>query len=291
MMAGRLGWLVMCAGTLAGGAHAAGTAVDQATDFLPAPPAGQSWKLAWHDEFDGQALDRTKWVVRDNPRHECYWSPKAVVLDGQGHLLIRTFQEDGKFFNGCVETSGLFEHAYGYYSARCQLQHSAGHWPAFWLQTPSVGHVDGSGRDGSEIDIMEKPWTNNVINHAVHWDGYKKGEHKSSGFKSTTPGIMAGWHTFSLYWSPDEYVFYIDGKEVWRTKAGGVSQVPEHIKLSEEAHILDKPTAGWAGDVRKATLPDAFTVDYVRVYDLTEAATGQPVWPQPPPFAAARIAK
>jgi hypothetical protein len=43
--------------------------------------------------------------------------------------------------------------------------------------------------------------------------------------------------------------------------------------------------------VRKATLPDVFTVDYVRAYDLTEAATGQPVWPQPPPFAAPHVAK
>ena len=40
------------------------------------------------------------------------------------------------------------------------------------------------------------------------------------------PGVMEGWHTFSLLWLPDEYVFYVDGKETWRTKAGGVCQVP-----------------------------------------------------------------
>ncbi len=41
---------------------------------------------------------------------------------------------------------------------------------------------------------------------------------------------MAGWHTFGLWWKPDEYVFFVDGEETWRTNAGGVSQVPEFMK-------------------------------------------------------------
>ena len=45
---------------------------------------------------------------------------------------------------------------------------------------------------------------------------------------------MDGWHTFSVWWKPDEYVFYVDGNETWRTKAGGVCQVPLYIKLSDE---------------------------------------------------------
>ena len=46
-------------------------------------------------------------------------------------------------------------------------------------------------------------------------------------------------------------------------KASGVSQVREYIKLSDEI-------GPWAGDIKKAKLPDAFLVDYVRVYDLVE---------------------
>jgi len=57
------------------------------------------------------------------------------------------------------------------------------------------------------------------------------------------------------------------------------------------AYILNQPTRGWAGDVRKAALPDACTVDYVRVYDLTAAAASQPVRAQPPPFATIRAAQ
>jgi hypothetical protein len=55
----------------------------------------------------------------------------------------------------------------------------------------------------------------------------------------------------------------VDGKEVWRTKAGGVSQVPEYLKLTEEI-------GEWGGDITKTQLPDSFEVDYVRVYEMSQ---------------------
>lgn len=66
-----------------------------------------------------------------------------------------------------------------------------------------------------------------------------------------------------MHWKPDEYVFYVDGKETWRTDAGGVSQVPQFIKLTEEI-------GKWDGDITKAKLPDHFFVDYVRVYEVVD---------------------
>jgi hypothetical protein len=32
-------------------------------------------------------------------------------------------------------------------------------------------------------------------------------------------------HTFGLWWQPDEYVCYVDGKEMGRTDIGGVSDL------------------------------------------------------------------
>ena len=87
--------------------------------------------------------------------------------------------------------------------------------------------------------------------------------HKTEGKVVKVPGVMQGWHTFAVWWKADEYVFYVDGKETWRTKGGGPSQVPEYMLLSDEI-------GKWAGDITKAKLPDQFLVDYVRVYDLTD---------------------
>ena len=97
----------------------------------------------------------------------------------------------------------------------------------------------------------------------LHWEGYGK-DHKSAGIKFSRPGVMEGWHTFSLLWLPTEYVFYVDGEETWRTSASGVSQVPEHIKLTEEI-------GAWGGKIQNASLPHNCEVDYVRVYEAKAA--------------------
>jgi beta-glucanase (GH16 family) len=229
-------------------------------DTLPSPPERSTWKLVWHDEFDGTRLDAGKWDIPEYRRRDGYWSRRAITLDGKGHLVMGMLKEDGKYLDGCVRTKGKFEHAFGYYVARVQLQQQPGHWSAFWLHCGSVSRVGDEGRDGTEIDIFEKPWLDERVQQTLHWDGYGR-HHKSQGKVVKAPGVMNGWHTFGLWWKPTEYVFYIDGKETWRTSAGGVSQVPEYIKLSDEV-------GKWAGDIHQAKLPDAFLVDYVRVYDL-----------------------
>lgn len=236
---------------------------DQPEDVLPAVPEAKTWKLVWHDEFDGTTLDETKWVCRpDGKRKGGWWNRKAVTLDGQGHLAIKTLKEDDKFIDGCITTQGKFEHAFGYYVARIKLQKQVGHWSAFWITCPGVGKVGNAGIDGTEIDIMEKPWLDDRVQHTLHWDGYGK-DHKTEGKKVQVPGIMEGFHTFAVWWNADQYVFYIDGKETWRTKGGGPSQAPEYILLSDEV-------GKWGGDITKANLPDEFLVDYVRVYDLVD---------------------
>lgn len=232
-------------------------------DSLPPASQGKAWKMVWHDEFDGTTLDMTKWGFGpEGERKGGYWAKKAVTLDGQGRLAIGVSKEDDKYVDGCICTKGKFEHAFGYYVARMEIQEQPGHWSAFWLISDTIGRVGDEGRDGTEIDILEKPWLDDRVQHTLHWDGYGK-DHKTEGKVVQWPGVMDGFHTFSVLWTPDEYVFYIDGQETWRTNAGGVCQTPLFIKLSDEV-------GDWAGDIRKAQLPDRFLVDYVRVYDLID---------------------
>ncbi|MBN8215538.1 MAG: glycoside hydrolase family 16 protein [Spirochaetes bacterium] len=232
---------------------------------LPAVSNGQHWELRFQDEFSGDKLDETKWKVREGARHDAMRTARAVTVEN-GALRMGIFREGDKVYNSWVDTEGLFSQTYGYFCARMKMHGSTGHWNAFWLQAKTVGNVDGSGRDGTEIDIMEKPWLTDEVNHALHWDGYGK-DHQSSGIRSTTPGVMTGYHNFSLLWTPTEYVFFVDEAEVWRTHAGGVCQVPVHLRITDEAQASEK---SWAGDVRKAKLPDAWYVDWVRVYSLVD---------------------
>lgn len=232
-------------------------------DALPEPPAGMRWELVWNDEFDGDELDTTKWEIPEPyARRDGWWRPDAISLTGNGELMINCFQDGEEYVDGCVRTRGKYEKAKGYFVARVMLQRSVGHWSAFWLYNACQGNLGEGAVNGAEIDIFEKFSLDNRINHAIHWDGYGA-EHRSVAHISEVAGIMEGWHTYGLWWSDEAYIFYVDGKEVWRTSEGGICEEPLYIKLSDEI-------GDWAGDIAEADLPDPFYVDYVRVYDLKE---------------------
>ncbi len=229
---------------------------------LPPAPAGKHWRLVWQDEFNGAKLDETKWNrLGDSKRRDGFWIKDDAYLDGQGHLLLRTRKDGDRYTCGAVDTRGKFEHAFGYYVARCQMPKEPGHWSAFWMMCGGVSHVGDGGRDGTEIDIVEMPWRDGRLTMNLHWDGYGP-DHQHAGTTITNTAAIDGFHDYGLLWEPDRYVFYVDGREVWHTAAGGVSQVPEYLMLTNEIGT-------WAGKIQDAKLPDYFKVDYVRVYDLT----------------------
>ncbi|MBN2506589.1 MAG: glycoside hydrolase family 16 protein [Verrucomicrobia bacterium] len=231
-----------------------------ARETLPSLPAGQAWSLVWSDEFNGATLDETKWNRLSGKRRDGFWAREDAYLSGHGTLVLRTRKDGDRYTCGAVNTRGKFERAFGYYVARCKMPRQPGHWPAFWMMCDGVGKVGNEGRDGTEIDIVEVPWRDGRITMNLHWDGYGK-DHKSAGTNTTFKTLTEGFHDYALLWTPDEYVFSVDGKPVWRTRAGGVSQVPEFLKLTEEI-------GKWGGAITKAALPDYFEVDYVRVYTV-----------------------
>jgi len=63
----------------------AGVRVQGGDEFLPPLPPGQHWELAWSDEFDGTALDQSKWdVMGDWKRRDGFWVKEDAYLDERG---------------------------------------------------------------------------------------------------------------------------------------------------------------------------------------------------------------
>lgn len=249
------------------------------------------WQLTWSDEFQGEGdADPLKWEQqeynrRPNPHGpDGWWDSSLVALDGQGHLVIsvdevanRNPQEDDDpvdYAVGMVRSKGLFSQTYGKYEIRCKLPEESGWWVAFWLfpdkGTEPNGGSYGTGRDGTEIDIFEGwGWTDQV-QMALHYDGYEE-MHHSDYYKTRIPGIDQGFHEFSLVWTPDIYVFYVDGEEIWRSDFGGGCQVPCYVKITGE--LLTEEWAlspEWANTIESGSYPDEFLVDWVRVYTHEE---------------------
>lgn len=223
----------------------------------------EGYRLFWSDEFDGVELDMTKWSHRyPGPRHSAVNVPEMVSLDGDGHLIITTRRVGDEVHTGMIGTQGKFETTYGYFECRVKLQRTHGNWSAFWLQSPDFGEFIGDpARSGAEIDIYECfEAKNEWITQNVHWDGYgEHHKHVGSGHISY-PGLLDGWRVFGLEWTPDEFVFYVDGEESWRTDKG-LSRRDEYIILSMEARPKHARVA-----LSRENFEDAVAFDYVRVY-------------------------
>lgn len=268
-------------GGTAGTAGASGSAGAGGNDGFVTLPGkdGSEFVPAWRDEFDGPQVDPSKWYVleefptMDQPWRR-NWKASNVSIEN-GALVIQTIKEtDGSFSTGAVRTGGygntpwLFSQTYGRFEARWKRPKQQGHWSAFWLFSPDVNKVDGSGQDGTEIDIAELARLRDEVHHALHWDGYGA-DHQSEGYDAMDMGTFDDdWHTVAVEWYPDEYVFYVDGVETWRTSAGGVCQVPLYVKLTEEIANYGEGEWAWGtGPIEDANLPDYFRVDYVRVWE------------------------
>ncbi|MEM9080899.1 MAG: glycoside hydrolase family 16 protein [Verrucomicrobiota bacterium] len=239
---------------------------------LPKLSPDLSWKLIFEDDFLTEKIDENKWRIRNEyPRKGGFWLKEMVSLDGQGNLSLTIDQQTDpdtgslRKVGGSLDTKGIFEQKYGFFSCRCRLANfnGCGYHYSFWLQSPTTSNVGNEGRDGTEIDVFEKFKSDDSIQHALHWDGYRE-HHRSASAKFSWPGIKEGFHTFSVEWTPDYYQFYVDGVKTWKTTAGGVSQVPAYLRLTIEF------SEGWNGAISNAQLPDHFVIDWVRVYEKTK---------------------
>ena len=139
-----------------------------------AEPPSKEYKLVWNDEFDGTTLDTTKWDHRAlGKRRNGYIVKECTNLDGKGQLVFTTRKEGDQYQSGQIGSEGKFETIFGYFETKVKFQTQAGHWSAFWLQSPTISQAGDSKKYGAEIDIMEYLVNyKDCIYHTVHWDGY-----------------------------------------------------------------------------------------------------------------------
>lgn len=239
-----------------------------------------------------------RWASNDDskPEQACWWCPEMVEVK-DSNAVIHSRYEDNHICNGdCPKqgrfTSGietrlitgdnndnkgtadtmLFDQAFGYFECRVKLPKSQGLWSAFWLQSSNMRKVGNDGEDGTEIDVYESAFLNSKssrMGHALLWDGYGKDGRVADYIGELEQELYDGYHTFALKWTPDYYVYYIDGKATWATDEGGVSKVKEFLRLTVEIDAGD----GWGPHGQKIGQfshnnedNDDFLIDYVKVW-------------------------
>ncbi|MDE7337195.1 MAG: glycoside hydrolase family 16 protein, partial [Clostridia bacterium] len=108
-----------------------------------------------------------------------------------------------------------------------------------WVQSYSGGKIRNKGKDGTEIDVYESSFARKnptKTGNALHWDAYDSPYYRCRDHISDTgKNLYDGqYHKYSLLWTPEYYVFYVDRQPVWATAAGGVSTVKEYLRLTVE---------------------------------------------------------
>ena len=240
-------------------------------DHLCAQPAG--YELVWHDEFDGTELDATKWRHRGlGARRGGTVVEDAVSMDGQGHLLITTtILDSSHYYVGMIGTQETFNTTFGYFECRAKFGKGVP-WNSFWLQCPTAYQPGPPKETGAEIDIFEftghkHSFLGYDVPHNIHWVD-KNGNWQHWGSHNAVINDIDGYHTIAVEWTPDWYIFYVNGVFT-HIATKGVSHVDEYIILSEEPRFWeDLPDSIRNG----ATVQDTFFVDYVRVYQKKPAA-------------------
>jgi hypothetical protein len=266
-------------------------------------PPGSGWQLLWRDEFDGTALDTSKWNVDTGPRRDAMNTADAISVGG-GDLTITTYTSGGTNYTGFIGTATALNATYGYWDARIAFQDAPATWSGFWLWTPTVLNASNNpARDGTEIDTVEHRATDangndvsNTADNALFWNGYGPSGQQDHNFwnNPTSTPLQGNFHVYGLQWSPAGYQFYIDGIQVWSTTEA-ISHRSEYIYLTSEVQ-----NNFWAGNIPAGgygsldTSQTKMTVDYVRVWQqpvagLVDSATSEATATPALPFSVTQM--
>lgn len=206
-----------------------------------------AWVLVWADEFEGETLDRTRWVPEvscwggGNNERQCYTDRSDNIEISGGHLKLKAFkgeftgvkypeghpnfpggQDTREYTSGKIRTRKLSAWTYGRFEARMKLPEGQGTWPAFWMMSDddSYGEWPLSG----EIDILEAvnlgekckscegdEGENRTI-AALHF-GKKWPKNTFRDIRFPLPGgpnAKDDFHVFSVEWGEGQIDWFVD---------------------------------------------------------------------------------
>ena len=256
----------------------------------PHVPLSGSWVLdkSFSDEFNKSNLDEAKWWDFNPAWHGRKPShfARSNVKVKKGLLRLSAKNLDPKKVSIQDKSRGYDKFStaiikskkrsyYGYYEAKAKSMKAAV-CNAFWLYDPLVESVKyREGEYSEEIDIFEvfgkanKKENQRAYYAAVHryqtpyvesLVNKKKYKLENRFTRLEVPfDFYEEFHIYGLLWMPDELIWYLDGKEVFRRKNDFFNRL---LHIIFDAEIMEK----WDGLPNREDLPSTFEVDYVRVW-------------------------
>jgi beta-glucanase (GH16 family) len=269
-------------------------------DCLPAPPAplqpGKSWRINFHDEFNGSSLDTSNWTPCFDWNHgactssfntgkEHYDPAQVRISDGTAKLVaepLRPALADSACYQGsCTYKAGLISTArpradngsgylrpftYGYIEARVKYPAVSGIFTAFWMLP-----TDPTYRYRSEIDIVEILGGNpDTIFMTHHYNNRSSNFHVNQGDNNNgacaVKDYSRDWVRFGLDWEPTYVAWYIDGVKCGQFNGNTSTIENGPMQLILHTMVDNQWERDWGLVLPNQDVVATLEVDYVRVY-------------------------
>ncbi|QEG38713.1 glycoside hydrolase family 16 protein [Roseimaritima ulvae] len=245
-------------------------------------PTPRFTKLVWQDEFNGDALDYSKWGVEvnafggGNGELQIYTDRPENVRVEDGHLVLEAHRDRAavsgvsrEYSSGRVRTKHRGDWKYGRIEVRAKLPDGQGVWPAIWMLPTDDAY--GTWAASGEIDIMEmRGQQPDTVLGTLHYGAtWPKNTHSGQPYQLPEGSFADAFHTFAVVWQPGQIEWWIDGRRVqtqtkWHS-TGGDFPAP----FDRRFHLLLNLAVGggFVGPPDDTTpWPRKMEVDYVRVY-------------------------
>ena len=229
---------------------------DDTAGTVPPPPASEvrpEYELVFEENFDGNAVDESKWLVYDFAGHNNNGlrSPIAVTVeDGLLVITAKMIDVDGQ----PVLHSGAIAHRQNYMYGKFEFKVKADRDPSgvmsavvlTWPQSedwPNDGENDIY--ETHEANIERDHFTSNIMSGLP----LNKWSNKSYNIDATE------WHTVAMEWQETAIRIYIDDVLRWRlTDPKDFCHTPHHLCIQLDAFAQEM-----TGETR-------MYVDWVKIY-------------------------
>lgn len=216
-----------------------------------ADPTG-GMKLVWTENFDGPAVDETKWNIHNR-------NPGSVsIKEGKLYLAMLPGKESTYWQSTGINTVNKFSQAQGYFEASMRMLQTGGRSGRFEVRNKSLDEPPSAR-------IFFDNWGDDNISPGTQVadnTGIRMLKPVKSGINLDGGTSYRKFHTYGIHWTPKYFAWYVDGKQVHRQDIKVTPTTPMYLEFGH--HTAEGGIIKSFPDPTNP--PEALQIDWVKVY-------------------------
>ena len=213
---------------------------------LPMPGDFSTWKMTFSDDFNGSAIDTSKWgVYNGTPKGGVGRWDKSMTTVSGGMLHLRAQKVNGQWLTAGVSNARAGSQKYGKWAVRFRIASANGIGYALLL-------YPGNGGWPPEVDFAEDGGGARQSSMAtLHWAPGNQQVHNTLKVDNTS------WHTMGAIITPSYTQYTLDGV-VWASVTGHAPTEPMWLGMQTQVKTCQ---AQYSGSCMSSVMPSKVDLD------------------------------